>query len=52
MILSHFFLGNMNATPTSATVRRAMDASISVGGRSNYAREGSLTRGGSGRENR
>jgi len=49
---SGYILGNINATPTSATVRRAMDASISVGGRSNYARDGSLTRGGSGRENR
>merc|ERR1712018_505928 len=49
---SGYILGNINATPTSTNVRRAMDASISVGGRSNYARDGSLTRNGSGRENR
>ena len=48
---SGYLLGNLNATPTSATLRRTRDSSIGTLGRSNIDsgvryRDSSITRGG------
>ena len=43
---SGYMLSGLNATPTSASIRRARDSSVGTLGRANYTRDSSLTRGG------